>query len=113
MVSAGDHHWANNVYDSKIFASGSANYVGTVGAGNLQDLLMEPTADFTLSIRRFEATNVEVGALRDLGWTTLAVPEMSTVLSLLVALACVGMVYSWRQRKPAAVQEVQEVVSAV
>jgi hypothetical protein len=101
MVSAANLHWQDGTYDSRIFPLGNPNYVGTVGAGVLQDLLMEPTANFTGTLRRFEATNVEVGALRDLGWTTLAVPELSTTLYLAAALASIVMIYSFRARKPA------------
>jgi hypothetical protein len=66
-----DHHWEDNTYDSRIFHNGSPNYVGTVGAGNLQDLLMEPGASFTTSIRRLELTNVDVAALKDVGWSVI------------------------------------------
>jgi matrixin len=73
LMEAGstDGHWKDNTYDSRIFSNGSPNYVGTVGAGALQDLLMEPTANFTASVHRFELTNVDVGALRDVGWSTI------------------------------------------
>jgi hypothetical protein len=33
---------------------------------------MEPTANFTAAIHRFELTNVDVAALRDVGWATIA-----------------------------------------
>lgn len=89
LVSASNRHWSNNTYDSKIFSLANPNYVGTVGAGNLQDLLMEPTADFTASLRRFELTNADVGALRDIGWTVIVVPEASVFL--FGSLAC-GMI---------------------
>jgi hypothetical protein len=46
--------------------------VGTVGTDGLQDLLMEPTANFTAAVKRFELTNVDVAALRDVGWSTVA-----------------------------------------
>jgi hypothetical protein len=36
-----------------------------------QDLLMEPTANFTGTIKRFELTNVDVAALKDTGWDVL------------------------------------------
>jgi hypothetical protein len=66
-----DHHWKDNTYNSRIFHNGNPNYVGTVGAGNLQDLIMEPSASFAGSITRFELTNVDVAALRDIGWSTI------------------------------------------
>lgn len=71
LVSAGNQHWEDGAYDSVIFAAGNPNYNGTVGAGNLQDLLMEPIANFSGSVGRIELTNVDVAALRDIGWQTL------------------------------------------
>lgn len=97
QVSATDRHWADGVYDSRIFALGNPNLAGTVGSGVLQDLLMEPTANFTGSLRRFEVTNVDVGALQDLGWSILAVPELSSFLYLGGILAFVGYGYSRRR----------------
>ncbi len=67
----GDEHWQDGTYDSYIFHNGNPNYVGTVGPGVKQDLMMEPTANFTVPIRRFELTNVDVAALRDVGWSTI------------------------------------------
>lgn len=90
-------HWADGVYDSFIFPMGNPNLAGTVGSGVLQDLLMEPTANFTGSLRRFELTNVDVGALQDLGWSVLAVPELSSFLYLGGILAFVGYGYSRRK----------------
>jgi hypothetical protein len=71
LESASDEHWNDAMYDSRIFANGIPNYAGTVGAGNLQDLLMEPVANTTAAIRRFELTNVDVAALDDIGWSVL------------------------------------------
>ena len=73
-VGATNPHWAEDTYDSLIFAAGDPNLAGTVGLGTLQDLLMEPTADFTGTLRRLELTNVDVAALRDVGWTVVPVP---------------------------------------
>lgn len=73
-VSGGNPHWAEDTYDSLIFAAGDPNLTGTVGLGTLQDLLMEPTADFSGTVRRLELTNVDVAALRDVGWTVVPVP---------------------------------------
>lgn len=91
QVSATNEHWEDGTYDSVIFAGGSPNYVGTVGEGNLQDLIMEPVANFTGSVRRLELTNVDVGALRDLGWSTVPIPEPSSFL-FLALVATVGVV---------------------
>ncbi len=83
LVSALNPHWADGAYDSNIFALGNPNVVGTVGLGVLQDLLMEPTANFVFpTIRRFELTNADVAALEDLGWTVV-VPEPAS-LALLI-----------------------------
>lgn len=73
-VSGGNPHWAEDTYDSLIFTAGDPNLVGTVGLGTLQDLLMEPSADFNGTVRRLELTNVDVAALRDVGWTVVPVP---------------------------------------
>lgn len=75
QVSADNEHWQDGVYDSQIYAPGDPNYIGTVGAVGLQDLLMEPVANFTSTVRRLELTNVDVGALVDLGWSVAAIPE--------------------------------------
>lgn len=83
LVSGSNFHWAEDVYDSVIFPEGDPNLVGTVGTGVLQDALMEPTGDFTPSIRRLELTNMDVAALEDLGWSV--VPEPSTGLLLTLA----------------------------
>jgi hypothetical protein len=67
-----DHHWQNNTYDSRIFSAAGPNYVGTVGSAALQDLLMEPIADYTPTVKRFELTKVDVGAADDVGWSVVA-----------------------------------------
>jgi hypothetical protein len=74
--SSTNRHWDDGAYESRIFQNGSPKLVATVGTGALQDLLMEPTANFTATVKRFELTNVDVGALRDLGWSTL--PQVTT-----------------------------------
>ncbi len=79
QVSATNEHWEDGTYDSEIFAFAGPNYVGTVGEGMPQDLLMEPIANFSGTVRRLELTNVDVAALRDLGWSTVAIPEPSAV----------------------------------
>jgi len=78
LVSPANRHWQDGTYDSKIFAAGNPNVVGTVGLGNSQDLLMEPIANFVYpSLRRFELTNVDVAALEDIGWSVISVPAFS------------------------------------
>lgn len=71
-VSASNHHWQDGSYHSFIFPNGNPNYVSTVGPGVLQDLLMEPTANYTATVHRFELTDVDVAALRDIGWSTIS-----------------------------------------
>lgn len=96
-VGGGNPHWAEDTYDSLIFAPADPNLVGTVGLGTPQDLLMEPSADFTGTLRRFELTNVDVAALRDIGWTVVPVPA---ALPLFVgAVLLLGAVGSRRQRR--------------
>jgi len=70
LNGGGDPHWQDGVYLSHIFQPGEPNLVGTVGDG-LQDLLLEPIANFTSSKSRFELTNVDAAALVDLGWSIL------------------------------------------
>jgi hypothetical protein len=76
LVIGGEPHFRDGSHDSYIFQNASPNLVGTVGTSAKQDLLMEPTANFTGAIRRFELTNVDVAALRDLGWST--VPQITS-----------------------------------
>ncbi|MEM7682230.1 MAG: dockerin type I domain-containing protein [Planctomycetota bacterium] len=73
-LEGGDPHWEDGRYTSPIFAPGEPNLVGTVGTapGVWQDLLMEPIANFTGTLRRFELTNMDVAALEDVGWAVLA-----------------------------------------
>ncbi len=95
-VGAANPHWAEDTYDSLIFASGDPNLTGTVGLGTPQDLLMEPSADFTGTVRRLELTNVDVAALRDVGWTVVPVPA---ALPLFVSAGLLlGAFRSRRQR---------------
>ena len=97
QVSADNEHWEDGTYDSVIFAGGSPNYVGTVGAGNLQDLLLEPIANFTPSQRRIELTKVDAAAFRDLGWSVIPVPEPSSFLFFGLISTLVG-VKRWRSK---------------
>ena len=78
LESSSDPHWVDGIYQSQIFEHGDPNYSGTVGEGNLQDLLVEPIANFTGSVDRFELTNVDVGAAQDIGWVVV-VPEPSSI----------------------------------
>ena len=91
QVSSGNRHWEDGTYDSFIFASGDPNLTGTVGSGVLQDLLMEPTANFTSTLRRFELTNVDVAALQDVGWSVIPLPPALVLfLSASIALGAIG-----------------------
>jgi hypothetical protein len=69
-LDVNDYHWMDNTFDSKIFPFGSPNLGGTVGRNELQDLLMEPGLSFG-GPARFEITNVDAAALRDIGWSTI------------------------------------------
>jgi hypothetical protein len=75
-VGGMDYHWQDGAYHSFIFPHGNPNYIGTVAPGAGQDLLMEPIANYTPSIGRFELTDVDVGALRDIGWSVIS-PQVS------------------------------------
>lgn len=70
LAPGADPHWQDGIYLSQIFQLGVPNLVGTVGDG-LQDLLLEPVANFSTTISRFELTNVDAGALVDIGWSIL------------------------------------------
>ena len=91
-VSTTNPHWEDGTYDSFIFASGSPNLTGTVGSGVLQDLLLEPTANFIFpGLRRFELTNVDVAALQDVGWSVIPLPPaLALFLSASIALGAIG-----------------------
>lgn len=88
LVSTTDFHFADNnplisngaqipadpdAIQSFIFAGGNPNLAGTVGLGVLQDTLLEPVANTNPAnnLSRFELTNVDVGALEDIGWTAV------------------------------------------
>ncbi|MEM6279042.1 MAG: matrixin family metalloprotease [Verrucomicrobiota bacterium] len=90
LVSSTNPHFADGVYDSTIFEAGDPNLVGTVGLGNPQDLLMEPIANFTPTQRRIEITELEVAALRDVGWETIPIPEPAHLTLLFPALLFLG-----------------------
>lgn len=95
-VGGGDPHWAEDTYDSLIFAAGDPNLAGTVGLGTPQDLLMEPIADFTGTLRRLELTNVDVAALRDVGWTVVPIPA---ALPLFVSAGLMLGAFGSRRRR--------------
>lgn len=87
LEAAFDEHWKDNTYDSFVFTLGSPNLIGTVSAGTRQDLLMEPIADFTASVMRFEVTNVDAAALRDIGWSLIPEPSSAVFVILTGAWA--------------------------
>ncbi|MGE9268547.1 MAG: matrixin family metalloprotease [Verrucomicrobiales bacterium] len=92
LVSSSNYHWADQAYQSMIFAFGNPSYDGTVGEGNLQDLIMDPIANTSVSIDRLELTNADIGLARDIGWQVI--PEPSTLL-----LAGLGLLGFSRRRK--------------
>ena len=80
LESSQNPHWRDDEYDSIIFPAGDPVYLGTVGEGNLQDLLMEPIANFFTGVRdRFEVTNIDVGALQDIGWSVISVLPLTPI----------------------------------
>lgn len=91
QVSATNGHFEDGTYDSFIFAGADPNLVGTVGEGVLQDLLMEPTANFSPAVRRFELTNVDVGALGDVGWSLVPLPPAAWLMGTAL-LGLMGLV---------------------
>ncbi len=70
-LDGGDFHWRNNTYQSFVFQLGGPNSFGVQSANVLQDLLMEPGLSFSAATPRFEVTNVEIGGLRDVGWSII------------------------------------------
>jgi hypothetical protein len=108
LVSAVNRHWDEDTYNSFIFPAGGPNYVGTLGPLIMQDLLMEPEADFSLLVRRLELTNVDVAQLRDLGWSTVAVPEASAFLCC--GLICGAFAIGYARKALAAKGKEQGVV---
>ncbi len=65
---SGDLHWEKGTYQSPIFHEEMANYIGTGGRYAFQELLMDPNPPVG---KRFEATVVDVAALRDVGWSVI------------------------------------------
>ena len=63
-----DWHWRDGAYQSHVFPAGEPISAGVVD-GELQDLLLEPQADLSNTIRRLELTNVDAAALVDIGWS--------------------------------------------
>lgn len=85
-----DYHWKDDEYDSRIFPFGTPLYLGTVGAGGLQDLLMEPSFSVG-AFGRLEVTNVDAAALKDLGWSIISAdPVRAPDLPLAVGAASGG-----------------------
>ena len=77
-------YFSRGAYTSKIFNGGTPNYIGTVGPGIPQALLFQarhtyipgsPIEDYVPGIihgSRFEITNLDVAAIRDIGWSAIA-----------------------------------------
>ena len=77
-----DFHWRDNIYQSFIFELGRPNLIGS-RRDQMQPLLMEPIVDFTGTLGRVEISNVEIGAMKDLGWSLITEdPEFSLPLSV-------------------------------
>ncbi|MFT4641907.1 MAG: hypothetical protein ACI8T1_005251 [Verrucomicrobiales bacterium] len=84
LVSSTNFHFQDGAYQSFPFGMGSAPAPG-VNGNVLQDLVLEPTANFDMNERRFDLTNVEVAALRDIGWQTITDELPSTLTEWRVA----------------------------
>jgi len=67
-----NYHWKSDLYTSKIFPLGTPLYFGSVGPEGFQALLMESVFATEAGRKRQEITNVDLGALRDLGWSTIS-----------------------------------------
>jgi hypothetical protein len=79
-----------------IFPFGSPQYTGTVGAGVLQDLLMEPIANFIFpSLRRFEITNVDVAAAKDMGWSVISADGADLAITAVSRDAAGAVTIGW------------------
>lgn len=77
-----DFHWKDNFYQAFIFELGRPNLIGS-RRDQMQPLLMEPIVDFTGTLGRVEVSNVEIGAMKDLGWSLITKdPEFSLSLSV-------------------------------
>lgn len=80
LESLENRHFLDQDAQSIIFAAGNPDYDGTVGEGNLQDLIMDPTANFSASVDRLELTNVDVGSAQDIGWQVIPEPSSTALL---------------------------------
>jgi len=88
-----DYHWKNGQVNSKIFPLGKPNYLATVGPGQLQEALMSGTPQFTKDARRRELTNVDVGAIKDVGWSVItADPPVPISTPITISLSASGQV---------------------
>ena len=84
MQGPDNRYFSRGAYESTIFSAGNPNLVDTVGLGVPQALLFQarrtsqpgvPPAQFIPGIIhgvRYEVTNIDVAAIRDLGWRTIA-----------------------------------------
>lgn len=68
--AAGDQHWPEERYTSKIFPLGEPLLVATVGSEGMQELLMEPAFRPAAKVR-LEVTNVDAASLKDIGWSII------------------------------------------
>ncbi|MEJ6578235.1 MAG: matrixin family metalloprotease [Akkermansiaceae bacterium] len=77
-----DYHWKDGQIESKIFPLGAPNYLSTVGLCQLQEVLMSASAQLGGNVRRRELTNVDVGAVKDLGWSVITTDPVASPLRL-------------------------------
>ena len=83
-----DYHWEDGEIQSKIFLLGEPNLNSTVGEDQLQEALMSSTLRLSGGARRRELTNVDVGAVKDLGWSVIT--GQATGLPVSIALNSSG-----------------------
>lgn len=86
LVSSANGHWKDGVYQSFLFPGGDP--VGTVDGETKQDLLLEPTANFSGTQQRFELTNVDVASLEDTGWEVIPEPSSAFLAAFGMAAFC-------------------------
>lgn len=81
LESSTDLHFADGQAQSRPFAHGSLP-AAHVDSKALQDFILDPTLTFTQTVRRFDITHAEVGALADIGWQVIPEPSSVTLLLL-------------------------------
>ncbi|YCM45024.1 hypothetical protein V2O64_03195 [Verrucomicrobiaceae bacterium 227] len=79
-----DYHWKDGEVTSKIFLLGEPNLNSTVGVDQLQEALMSSSFQVSGGVQRRELTNVDVGAVKDLGWSVITEKSLMIPLSIIM-----------------------------